>query len=147
VAMYNQLQMDLTFSNASVNREVERQHATMLAQTMSTYYKESIELVKMIMMIKDPTLQGYLMSIYKGSKVLFHNILKSFDNGDTDRILPKLNLPGADLPAGAPGQGVPGQQGNVVPFAQQPGMEGVPPAAGAPGEQVPPDVGALPPSA
>jgi hypothetical protein len=147
IAMYNQLQMDLTCSNASVNREVDRQHATMLAQTMTTYYTQSIELVKMIMTIKDPTLKNYLMSIYKGSKVLFHNILKSFDNGDTERILPRLELPGADIPAGAPGQGVPGQPGQVVPFAQQSGMAPVPPAPGAPGEQVPPDVGAIPPSA
>ena len=147
IAMYNQLQMDLTCSNASVNREVDRQQATMLAQTMTAYYKESIELVKMIMMIKDPVLQNYLKSIYNGSKVLFHNILKSFDNGDTERILPRLEIPGTDVPAGADSQGVPGQQGNVVPFAQQPGVEPVSPTIGASGEQVPPNVGTLPSSA
>lgn len=147
IAMYNQMQMDLTCSSASVNREVERQHATMLAQTMTTYYTQSIELVKMIMMMKDPTLKEYLLSIYKGSKVLFHNILKSFDNGDTERILPRLAIPGADLPAGAAGQGSPSQPGQVVPFAQQPGM--APPAQnfGAPGGQEPPNVGEIPPTA
>lgn len=147
IAMYNQLQMDLTCSNASANREVERQHSTMLAQTMAQYYTQSIELVKMIMTIKDPTFRDYLVSIYKGSKVLFHNILKSFDNGDTERILPKLNIPGIDAAAGPAGQGVPGQQGSVVPFVQQPGMEIVPPGPGAPGGQVPPNVGEIPSSA
>jgi len=122
---YPKLQMDLTASNASLNREVEKQTSTMLAQTMQQYYQQVIQLVQMMQQFQqtNPQMFQFLSSIYDGSRVLMHNILRSFESGDTERVLPKLPAPAVQQP----GQMALGPQGGPPQALPTPGMGAPPP--------------------
>ena len=142
IKQYPQLQMDLTASNASLNREVEKQTSTMLAQTMQQYYQQVIQLVQMMQQFQqsNPQMFQFLQSIYDGSRLLMHNVLRSFESGDTDRILPKLAATGN---VQQPGPMAPGPQGQPVPSLPAPGMGAPGPNPGLFGAQGPEGTGTI----
>ncbi len=110
---------DLTASEASANREIDRQNLLQMASTMANYYEQIIALTGQVrqMDAKDP-LRAVSLMVLDGARDLVNRLLFAFDIGDRERIVPDVNkaLEGAGNPGGAtqPG-GLPAAPGAVQP--------------------------------
>jgi hypothetical protein len=86
-----QILYDLAASEASSNREVDRQNLFQASNLMASYYQKIIELAGMVRQIPpgDP-LREVSMLVLDGAHDLVRRMLFAFDIGDRDRIAPDL---------------------------------------------------------
>lgn len=108
-------------SNASVNREIEKQNSMMLAQVMDRHYQMVANLIQGTMStMAPPQLRDYLAKVIKASDKLMEGILRDFDRDDADFLVPKPEI------ANANGAGPAGPQAQPnAGMVQQPGGGGV----------------------
>jgi len=101
-----------TASDATSNRETDRQALLQMAGTMGQYYTQIIQLTQMVsaMPPNSPMLPVSLM-VLDGARDLVSRILFAFDIGDRDRILPDI----AKVLGGGAGQAQPNQPGGMQP--------------------------------
>lgn len=141
VTGYDSMQLRLTASSASLNKEVEKQNNMMLAQTMAQYYQQIMQLVtQMQQMGNNKEIAGFMLSIYQGSKVLMTNILRSFESGDIDRILPTLPSEKQQQSQPAP-LGPQVQPQGPIPFPGMASLPGSSPPVGPENPEIPRNLG------
>jgi hypothetical protein len=111
---------DIGASEASANKEVDRQNLLLMANTMAAYYKEIMGLIPMVVQAPPGSpFQELGLQILDGARDLANRILFSFDVFDRTKMLPDVR---AVLGGGRPGQ--PQQTG-------PPNQMGMPPAESA----------------
>lgn len=106
-------------SDASANREIDRQNLLQMANTMAAYYERIVQGSGMLQQIPqgDP-MREILFMVLDGARDLAQRLLFAFDIGDRDKLLPDATqvLGGGAGQAGPAGPGgLPGAQGAVQP--------------------------------
>lgn len=113
---------DLAASDASSNREIDRQNLFQASNLISSYYQQILSLIGQIQQIPpDSPLHQVAMLVLDGAHDMVSRMLFAFDIGDRDRINPDIRQ--AIQPAGQPGAGPggngaggrPGAAGNLQP--------------------------------
>lgn len=100
---------NISASDSSANREVDRTGLLLMANTMASYYRQIVEAAASITQLsKDHPLQGVLLSTLDGAKDLASRLLFAFDIGDRKRLLPDVR----DILGGGPNAAA--QQANRV---------------------------------
>jgi hypothetical protein len=94
---------NISASDASANREVDRTGLLLMANTMASYYRQIVEAAASITQLpKDHPLVGVLLSTLDGAKDLASRLLFAFDMADRKRLLPDVReLLGGSPTAGA----------------------------------------------
>jgi hypothetical protein len=127
-------------SNASINREVEKQNDMMLHQIMNQHYQMVANLVtQMSNPLVPPEVKDYGVKVIKASDSMMKIILKDFGHDEVERLVPKAEVqkpqappqqpPQGALPGGPPnGQNrpTPVPAGKVTTMAGRPGGPAVP---------------------
>lgn len=126
--------INVTATSSQVNKEVEKQSLTGLAQLMTQLYPQLIQYSQAIAQFsKDPTLLvSTVQAAYTGQTELAKRLLESFDVQNPEQYLPAVaaqarGAPGAPAAPTAPGglQAAPlGGPGGPGPFAQGAGQIG-----------------------
>lgn len=102
--------IDLTASEASINRETERQNLFQASNVMAGYYEKIIQLSQLIATIpKDHPVAQVGLMVLGGANDLANQLLFSFDIGGRKRIIPDV---GKILAGGAGPQGTSAPGGN-----------------------------------
>jgi len=113
------LLFDPAASEASANREIDRQNLLQMANVMGTYYERIIQAATMVGQIPaDNPLREVILLVLDGAKDLAARLLFAFDQGDRARILPDVRRTLQQGPAGGPAAqpgAMPNPQGNVSP--------------------------------
>jgi hypothetical protein len=121
--------VSVTATSSQVNKEVEKQSFTGLAQLAAQMYPQLVQYSQAIAQIKgDPTMLGATIeAAYTGTTELFTRLLETFDIQNPDEYVPALaqQAQAAQLGAG----GMPGQPGlgGVQPGAAPGAMPGMAP--------------------
>ena len=110
---------DIGASEASANKEVDRQNLLLMANTMGAYYKEIMSLVPMV--VQAPPGSPFVelaLQILDGARDLANRILFSFDVYDRTKLIPDIR---AILSGGGSGQPQPASVNQAgMPQAQEP---------------------------
>jgi hypothetical protein len=95
---------DLGASEASANKEVDRQNLLLMANTMAAYYKQIITLVPMVVQAPEGSPARTLgLQVLDGARDLANRILFVFDVYDRKKLLPDvMELFGGKSPARSP---------------------------------------------
>jgi hypothetical protein len=109
---------DIGASEASANKEVDRQNLLLMANTMAAYYKEIMSLVPMVVQAPPGSPFAELgLQVLDGARDLANRILFAFDVYDRTKLIPDVRalLSGQSPPANAAAQqvGLPPNEGNV----------------------------------
>lgn len=108
---------DIGASEASANKEVDRQNLLLMANTMSAYYKEIMGLIPMVVQAPPGSPFSELgLQVLDGARDLANRILFSFDVYDRTKLVPDVR---AILAGGASGRGQPQER---APAADQIGL-------------------------
>jgi hypothetical protein len=112
-------------SNASINKEVEKQSDLMMTQVMEKYHNS---VAGMLQAVSTPTtpepIKKYTMDALQAGRELMVSVLRNFDRDEVDRLLPKIPE-NVDQPPPPPQGGPPQAALPPGPQGPQPGM--VPP--------------------
>lgn len=85
------LYYDLSASDASSNREIDRQSLLQMANVMASYYQRIVEASQLVSQVGPDTPMGKtLVMVLDGARDLAGRLLFAFDIGDRDRLLPDL---------------------------------------------------------
>lgn len=113
---------DLGASDASANKEVDRQNLLLMANTMSAYYRQIMELLPNVIQAPDGSPFKELgLQILDGARDLANRLLFSFDVYDRNKLLPDVRemLGGGEKPQprspAADQVGLPQAEGDVSP--------------------------------
>lgn len=96
---------DLSASEASANREIDRQSLLQMGNTMAVYYQRIIELTGLIQqMPPDSPIRAVAIMVLGGARDLANRLLFSFDIPDRAKLVPDIGaLLGASSPGGPAG--------------------------------------------
>jgi hypothetical protein len=100
---------DLSASDASSNREVDRTALLQMANVATTYYQRITEAAGALRQLKpDDPMAKVIRSVLSGASDLFQRLLFNFDIGDRKRLVPDIDdafgpLPGKGSPDDAGG--------------------------------------------
>jgi hypothetical protein len=97
---------DLGCSDASANKEVDRQNLLLMANTMAAYYKEIMSLIPPVVQSPEGSPFRELgLQILDGARDLANRILFAFDTYDRSKLLPDVRalLGGKEPPPRPPG--------------------------------------------
>lgn len=121
-------------SSASVNKEVEKQSSMMMSQVMNQYHERVAAMLQSVAnpMMPKPAVE-YTMQAMESMREFMVGVLRSFDQDETDRLLPKIPAdagqppqpPPQAGPQGGPQASQAGQQPGMVPPSVMPGPQGV----------------------
>lgn len=110
---------DISASEASSNREIDRQNLLQMANVIGPYYERIIQLTQLLTQVQpdNPIYQTGIM-VLDGARDLANRLLFAFNVGDRNRIVPDVaGLLGrsAGTTAGAEPGGLPGDAATVQP--------------------------------
>jgi hypothetical protein len=131
---------DIGASEASANKEVDRQNLLLMANTMSAYYKEIMSLVPMVAQAPPGSpFQELGLQVLDGARDLANRILFAFDVYDRTKLIPDVRaiLGGQQpppRPQAADEMGLPQAEGGVQPSQLQDLSRAVGQVAGGAGQ-------------
>jgi hypothetical protein len=132
---------DLGASDASANKEVDRQNLLLMANTMAAYYKQIMSLIPAVLQApKGSPFAELGLQIIDGARDLANRLLFSFDVYDRNKLLPDIRaILGGEKPperaAAADQVGLPQAEGGVSPSQLQDLSNSVGQVAGSVGSQ------------
>jgi hypothetical protein len=120
--------ISITATSSQVNKEVDKQSLTGLAQLAGQMYPALVQYAQAMAQLKqDPTiLSATIESAYTGQLELYRRVLEAFDIQNPEEYIPALAtqvqaaqaaVPGGPGMPGAPGAGPPQMGGGQPPFA------------------------------
>ena len=96
-------------STASINREVEKQNDVIVTNLITRHYQMVAALIAQVNnQMAPPALRKYLEDVIEASNRVMRGVLRHFDIGDADLLVPDVDKP----PAQGGGQGQPPAQGS-----------------------------------
>lgn len=138
------MNIELTASSASVNRESDRQSQLALVQIMTTYYERMVEIAQLLLNpMLPPQLRAVLERVAKGASELIDRTLRTFDQvRDPEELLIPISVlspqqqepPDAAVAAAPGGAGMAGVPPELATAGVVPGMAPEPAGGGAAGD-------------